>query len=161
MTKPTKYKYIFHLPDGTKRETEPVVGLVKLLRVAYQVVEANPDAFDEKQAKTEIKEVIGELREAVAFIEKTNKGTAKEKADRLKSIELHEKLAKKKQAGIQDEDIWDGQSPDLEAVLAVPPAKGIPRSKDYAYVKAWREKKKAQQLAAGIEPKKRGRPRNA
>lgn len=152
-----QYRYIIWLKDGTNLTTEPVRDLKVLLRQAYKLAETQPDA---DQLKSNIKDVINAIREQEANTDKTTKQIAKEKADRKKSIALYQELARKNLDIDPFEEVVDVSSPDLDAVLSVPRNKGDkPRSKDYAYIKAWRAKKKAQQAAAGIQPKKRGRPR--
>ena len=150
----TNYRYILRYPDGTSEDVH-ANNLKSLLLCAYQRVRFRPDV---KAYQKQIKADIDAIRDAIKFYTKTNKDLAKEKANRQKAIDL---AAKSNATSSQNEDQWGDTEPSLEEVLAVKRQPGDkPRSKDYAYIKAWRAKRKAELAAqedAGIKPKKKAK----
>lgn len=148
----TTYRYIIRYPDGTCADVI-ADNLKSLLVSAYNQVRNRPD---EKAYQKQIKSNIDAVREAHAFYIKCNKELAKEKASRQKAIEL---AAKTNATSNQIDNRCLDANASLEEVLAIKRAPGDkPRSKDYAYMKAWRAKRKAglaAMEAAGIKPKKK------
>ena len=131
----TKYKYIIHTKSGQHHATEPQTDLSRLLVEAKRLIALVCETDDEiNQQNKLVKPVIDGIR------------------DHLKEIDVQAKLAGKKSPDKQPRGKRGPARKPLPDFL--PPYEeldldpNIPPSKQYAYVKWWRQKKRLEALQA-------------